>query len=167
MIPSEINPRWWLTVSADLFYAQQSWFLIVVDHYSKFPFVRKLNNLSTGAVVKEIKTIFAENGIQETLQCANNPQFTSVEFQQPASQYGFNIIMSSPHYPRGHGLVEHQVQTVKRFILECGETREDIDLALLAPRTTPLSPNIASPAELLSGRIFKSTLPAKIYPSKD
>ena len=75
--------------------------------------------------------------------------------------------MSSPHYPRGHGLVEHQVQTVKRFILECGETREDIDLALLAPRTTPLSPNIALPAELLSGRIFKSTLPAKIYPSKD
>lgn len=146
-------------MSADLFYAQQSWFLIVVDHYSKFPFVRKLNNLSTGAVVKEINTIFAENGIQETLQCANNPQFTSVEFQQPASQYGFNIIMSCPHYPRG--------QTVKRFILECGETREDIDLALLAPRTTPLSPNIALPAELLSGRIFKSTLPAKIYPSKD
>ena len=109
-------------MSADLFYAQQSWFLIVVDYYSKFPFVRKLNNLSTGAVVKEINTIFAENRIPETLQCANNPQFTSVEFQQAASQYGFNIIMSFPHYPRGHGSAEHQVQTVKRFILECGET---------------------------------------------
>ena len=63
--------------------------------------------------------------------------------------------------------MERQIQTVKKTILKCKETREDIDLALLALRTTPLSSNIASPAELLIGRTFKSTLPVKMYPSRN
>ena len=110
--------------------------------------------------------IFAENGIPKSLQSDNGSQFTSDEFQQMASQYGFEIVKSSPNYPRGHEFVERQVQTVKKMILKCRETKEDIDLALLALRTTPLSSNIPSPAELLNGRVFKSTLPGKIQPSK-
>ena len=104
-----------------------------------------------------------ENGIPETLLYDNGTQFTSAEFQQLAKQYGFEVVTSSPHYPRGHGFVERQVQTVKKTILKCRETREDIDLALLALRTTPLSSNIQSPAELLNGRTVKSTLPRKIH----
>ena len=114
-----------------------------------------------------MKMLFAENGIPESFQCDNGTQFTSGEFHQLASQYGFEIVTSSPHYPRGHGFVEGQVQTVKKTILKCRETKEDIDLALLALRTTPLSSNIPSPAELLNGRVFKSTLPGKIQPSKN
>ena len=63
--------------------------------------------------------------------------------------------------------VNSLIQTVKKTILKCRETKEDIDLALLALRTTPLSSNIPSPAELLNGRAFKSTLPGKIQPSKN
>ena len=165
--PSEIPSRPWQTLSADLFYVQQSWFLIVVDYYSKFPFVKKLHNLTTRAVVNEMKMLFAENGIPESLQCDNGTQFTSSEFQQLANHYGFDIVTSSPHYPRGHGFVERQVQTVKKTILKCKETKEDTDLALLALRTTPLSYNIPSQVELLNGRVFKSTLPGKIQPSKN
>ena len=111
--------------------------------------------------------LFAENGIPRSLQCDNGTQFTSGEFQQLASQFGFEIVTSSPHYPRGHGFVERQVQTIKKTILKCRETKEDIDLALLALRTTPLSSNIPSPAELLNDRMFKSTLSGKIQPSKN
>lgn len=71
---------------------------IVVDYYSKFPFVRMLNTLTTGAVIKEIQTIFVENRIPEILRCDNGTQFTSFEFQQLAIQYGFEIVTSSPHY---------------------------------------------------------------------
>ena len=110
---------------------------------------------------------FAENGIPESLQCNNSTQFTSSEFHHLTSQYGFEIVTSSPHYPRGHGFVERQVQRVKKTILKCRETKEDIDLALLALRTMPLSPNKLSLAELLNGRVFKSTLPGKIQPSKN
>ena len=70
----------------------------------------------------------------KSLQCDNSTQFTSGEFQQLASLHGFEIVTSSLHYPRGHGFVEGQVQTVKKTILKCRETKEDIciDLALLA-----------------------------------
>ena len=100
------------------------------------------------AVVNEMKILFAENGIPESHQCDNGTQFTFGEFQQLASQYSFTIVTSSPHYPRRRGFVERQVQTVKKTIL-----------ALLA--------NIPSPAELLNGRVFKSTLPGEIQPSKN
>ena len=165
MIPSEIPSRPWQTVSADLFYVKQAWFLVVVDYYSKFPVVKKLHNLTARAVVNEM--LLAENGIPRSLQCDNGTQFTSGEFQQLASQFGFEIVTSSPHYPRGHGFVERQFQTIKKTILKCRETKEDIDLALLALRTTPLSSNIPSPAELLNDRMFKSTLSGKIQPSKN
>ena len=73
-----------------------------------------------------MKVIFAENGIPKSLQCDNGPQFTSGEFQRMASQYGFEIVTSSPHYPRGHKFGERQVQTVKKMILKCRETKEDM-----------------------------------------
>ena len=114
-----------------------------------------------------MKMLFAENGIPKSLQCDSGTLFTSSEFQQLAGKYGFEIVTSSPHYPRGHGFVERQVQTVKKTILKCRETKEDIDLALLALRTLPLSSNVPSPAELLNSRVFKSTLPGKIQPSKN
>ena len=53
MIPSEIPSRPWQTVSAVLFHTQESWFLIIVDYYSKFLFVRKLHHLTARAVVNK------------------------------------------------------------------------------------------------------------------
>ena len=54
------------------------------------------------------------------------------KFPQLASQYGFEIVTSSPRYPHGHRFVERQVQMVKKTILKCRETKEEIELALLA-----------------------------------
>lgn len=167
MIPLEIPSRPWQTVSTDLFYVQQSWFLIVVDYYSKFSFVRKLQNLTAGTVVNAMKGLFSETGIPCIVCYDNGTQFTSAEFQLLSKQYGFEIVTLSPHYPRGHGFVERQVQTMKKTLLKCRETGEDADLALLALCTTPLGPNVASPAELLKGRVYKTTLPVKINPPRD
>ena len=94
MIPSEIPSRPWQTVRVDVYYVQQLWFLIVVKHYSKFPLVKKLHNLTTGATVNEMKMLFIENGIPKSLQYDNGTQFTSDEFQLLASQYGFEIVPS-------------------------------------------------------------------------
>ncbi|XP_068739075.1 uncharacterized protein [Montipora capricornis] len=139
MIPSEIHQRPWDTVSADLFSVQQ-WFFIVVDYYPKFAFIKKLHSLTASAVANEIKMLLAENGISKSLQCGNDTQFKSSDFQQLLSQYGFEVVTSSslPTWQRG----ERQVQAFKKEILKCRETKEDRDLALLAVRTTALSSNI-------------------------
>ncbi|XP_014788106.1 uncharacterized protein K02A2.6 [Octopus bimaculoides] len=86
------------------------------------------------------------------------------EFKKLADEYGFNIITSSPHYPKGHGFIERQVQTVKRTQVKCRETKEDPRLALLSLQATPLRADMKSPTEMLNGRKYKTILPTKIQP---
>ena len=113
-IPSEIPSRPWQTQSADLFCIQQLWFLIVVDYYPKLPFVKKLHNLTTGAVVNKMKMLFAENGIPESIQC--DKRYSVYIWRLSTSQYGFEIVMSAPHYPRGHEFVD-QEETPRSYLI--------------------------------------------------
>ena len=166
MIPSEIPPRPWHTVGADLFKVNNSWYIVIADYYSKFPFVKKLNNLTATAIINVVRSIFSEQGIPEVLICDNGTQFTSAQFQDLSKRYGFRVVTSSPYYPKGHGFIERQVQTVKKILLKCKEAGGDPSLAL-SLRSTPLSATLQSPAELLNGRIFKSTLPVMIHPPSD
>ena len=167
MIPSEVTPRAWHTVSADLFKANNSWYIIVADFYSKFPFVKKLNNLTATAVINVIRSIISEQVIPEVLICDNGTQFTSAQFQDLSKRYGFRIVTSSPYHPKGHSFIERQVQTVKKILSKCREAGTDPSLALLSLPSTPLSATCRSPAELLNGRMFKTTLPVKIHPPID
>jgi hypothetical protein len=48
--------------------------------------------------------------------------------------------------------------------MKCKESGDDPNLALLSLRATPLKANMPSPAELLNGRKYKTTLPSKIHP---
>ena len=158
MIPSEVAPRPWHTVSANLFKVNNFWYIVITDYYSKFPFVKKSNNLTATTVVNVVRSIFSEQGIPETLICDNGTL---------AKRYGFRVVNSSPYYPKGHGFIERQVQTVKKILLKCKESGTDPSLALLSLRSTPLSATLKSPAELLNGRMFKTTLPVKIHPPND
>ena len=96
--------------------------------------------------------------------CDNGTQFTSAEFQDLSTRYGFRVVTSSPYYPKEHGFIERQVQTVKKILIKCKEAGTDSSLALLSLRSTPLSATLRSPSELLNGRTFKTKLPVKILP---
>ena len=69
---------------------------------------------------------------------------------------------SSPHYPRGHGFIESQVQIIKNLFNRYVEEGTNHQVALQQLRATPLDNNTPSPAELLHGRQMKTTLPAII-----
>eukprot|EP00106_Octopus_bimaculoides_P021705 XP_014789147.1 PREDICTED: uncharacterized protein K02A2.6-like [Octopus bimaculoides] len=116
MISSDIPRRPWQTIGVDLFTENQEWYLIMVCYYSKFPFVRKVKDLRAKTITTVARGLLAEQGIPEQIICDNGTQFTSQEFKKLADEYGFNIITSSPHYPKGHGFIERQVQTVKRTL---------------------------------------------------
>ena len=165
MINMEVPPRLWHTLGADLFHHDKTWYLIFSDYYSKFPFIHKLDDLTANTVTKLTQVLYAEQGIPEVIICDNGTQFISSQFRSLAEHYGFRITTSSPYYPRGHGFIERQIQTVKRIFKKCRESGDDPNLALLSLRTTPLKFNMDSPAELLNNRKYKTTLPSRPRPS--
>ena len=76
----EFTARPWEKVSADLCECDNRILLVVSDYYGKFIEVARVNTITSRAVIKELKAIFARFGIPDTLITDNGPQFSSVEF---------------------------------------------------------------------------------------
>ena len=74
--------------------------------------------------------------------------------------------VSSPRNPQSNGMAERCVQTMKASLIKTIEEGEDMDLALLTYKTTPLNHRLPSPAELLNSRKYKSLLPTCIVPTR-
>ena len=55
---------------------------------------------------------------------------------------------------------------MKASLIKTMEEGEDVDLALLTYKTTPLSHRLPSPAELLNSRKYKTLLPTCIVPTR-
>ena len=134
--------------------------LLVVDHYSKFPFVRAMGRSCTSkGAITYFRKLFGIHGISELLFTDNCPQFDSYAFKQFAKQWSFVHTTSSPRYAQSNGFVERTVQTVKNTIRKAKMDELDPELALLCLRTTPISDKIRSPNEMLVGRKAKANLP--------
>ena len=95
----------------------------------------------------------------------NGPQYSSAAFREFSHTYGFTHVTSSPLYPQSNGVSERTVQTVKNVLQKCKESGQDPHLAILCLRSTPLSLDLPSPAELLNGRVYQTNLPAVSKPS--
>ena len=74
--------------------------------------------------------------------------------------------VSSPRNPQSNGMAERCVQTMKASLIKTMEEGEDMDLALLTYKTTPLSHRLPLPAELLNSRKYKALLPTHIVPTR-
>jgi len=85
--------------------------------------------------------------------------FNSSELRKFAKQWHFVVITTSPNYPQSNGLIERNVQTIKRLYKKAIEGNTSFDLALLEYRNTPISGMDLSPAQLLMSRRLRSTLP--------
>ena len=162
MVITEVPSQPWFTVGADLFHYNGRWFVLVTDVYSKVPFVRPLSNPGAYATVKAMKGIFSENGIPAKVISDNGTHFTAGEFKRFAKEWGFEMILSSPEYPQGHALIDRHIQTVKKCMHKCDASGYDFDLAMLVLRSTPLGPDMPSPAELLQQRRFRTRLPTYV-----
>ena len=145
----------WQKAATDLFELKGTTYLVVVDYFSRFPEVIQMNSTTSRGVISALKTLFARYGIPEVLVSDNGPQYSSTEFAEFATAYGFVHSTSSPHYPQSNGLAERTVRTAKKLIKEA----PDPCLALLAYRTTPLPWCGLSPAELCQGRRLRTDVP--------
>ena len=67
---------------------------------------------------------------------------------------------SSPRYPRSNGLAEKMFRTVQTMTKKCKKNHQDIQLAMLNLRVTPINNKLPSPADLILGRSIPTMLPS-------
>ena len=159
MLQHEFVTRPWARVAADLCEFDNRVLLVVSDYYSNFIEVARLSNLTSRAVIKELKAIFARYGVPDTLVTDNGSQFSSAEFAVFAKTWMFEHKTSSPTYPQSNEKAEKAVQTVKTLFRKCKASGTSEFQALLDWRNTPTAGIGTSPAQRLMGRRCKTLLP--------
>ena len=147
----------WYTISTDLFTQDGKNYLIIADCFSKYPIVEEIGpDSSSKAITKITSKVFSLFGVPNSVISDNGPQFQGSAYRTLMLDYGIHHITSSPWHPKSHGFIERMIRSVENLLRK---SPEETDKALLNFRTTPLGPNMPSPAELLFGRKLQCSLP--------
>ena len=154
MITTALPELPWQKVGTDLFQWKKSHYLIIVDNYSRYIELSKLNQLTADAIITHTKSIFARHGIPEVVYFDNRPLFSLDAYKEFASTYQFKHVTSNPYFPQSNGEAKKAVGTIKSLLKKGG----DPYLVLLAYQSTPLAIGY-SPAELLMSRRLCSNVP--------
>ena len=93
----------------------------MVDYYSRYIEIARLDRTTATEVITRIKSIFARHGIPEIVFSDNGPQYSSEEFKEFAADYQFRHEMSSPYNPQGNEEAERAVKTVKGLLKKNGD----------------------------------------------
>ncbi|CAI5452725.1 unnamed protein product [Caenorhabditis angaria] len=144
------------------------YYLVVVDAKTKWPEVKLTKSISASSTVSLLSSIFARNGIPETIVSDNGTQFTSKLFADFCAENGVEHIRTPPFHPQSNGQAERFVDTLKRGLRKLrGEekvSQEVLDKFLLSYRATPGVDGL-SPAEKLMGRKIRTRLDL-LHPTK-
>jgi len=159
LISHEVPELPWLKVAADIFEIRGQSFLLIVDYMSKFPEVLNIKDKTASTVIAKMKAVYARHGIPKELVCDHVP-FASYEMKKFAAEWGIKLTHSSPAYPQSNGLAERTIKTIKTVLRKAEQSGMDHHLALLSIRNTPVTGMPYSPAQVLMGRVLRSTLPA-------
>ena len=73
------------------------------------------------------------------------------------TQWGLILTTYSPHYPRGHGFIEMQVQIIKKLFNRCKEGGSSHQMALSELWSTLLDSKTPSPGKLLYNRQYSQS----------
>ncbi|VDI06076.1 Hypothetical predicted protein [Mytilus galloprovincialis] len=155
MIESELPERPWSKVAADIFHLDGNDYILIVDYYSKWSEIHKLDNLTSKNTIAYLKSTFSRCGIPDIFYSDNGVQFSSLEFKDFAKDYGFQHLTSSPTYAQSNGQAERTVQTIKSLL----KKSKDPYKSLLDYRNTVITELELSPAQIFYGRRLKTTLP--------
>ena len=135
-------------------------FLVIVDAYSKWIEVCKVDKATSQVTINKLREVFAAHGLPEILVSDNGSCFTSEEFHTYMKKNGIKLLHSSPYHPASNGLAENAVKSFKTGIKKfaSGSVGEKIQHFLFYQHSTPHASTSISPAELLMGRKLRSRL---------
>ena len=139
------------------------YFLVVIDEFSRFPIVERVNSTSARCVIPVLDRIMSLLGVPVVLKTDNGPPWTSTEFAQFANYLGFKHRKITPLWPASNSIVERFMASLRRTLqtarIENRCLQQALNAFLRAYRTTPHPSTNKSPSEILLHRTVKTTLP--------
>lgn len=134
--------------------------LILVDAHSKWIEAICTHGSTSTVVIDELRTLFAQFGLPETIVTDNGPCFVSAEFETFLLRNGIKHLTSAPYHPSSNGLAERAVQLVKRGLKKTtsGSMKSRLAQILFHYRLSPQTTTGVAPSELLLGRRPRSRL---------
>nr|XP_022907793.1 uncharacterized protein K02A2.6-like [Onthophagus taurus] len=117
------------------------YFFLLVDAFSKYPFVYVMNNIKTESTIKTYRKIFSMLGLPKN---------------------GIISKFTAPYHPSTNGQVERFVQTLKKGLKNLNATNESLQMKLnqllLQYRIMPHQQTKESPLVLMFGRRIRTKL---------
>ena len=161
LISHEVADRPWQKIGADVFTLDGTDYLCVVDYYSSYFEVDRLETKTAKGIAKILRKQFSVHGIPNLL--ISDMPFSSQEFRESAASYEFEVITSSPGYPQSNGKVANATTTAKSIMKKGKQAGTDIYLSLLGWRNTPSEGMSSSPAQRMFGRRTRTLLLTTSY----
>ena len=88
----------------------QKYILVIIDVFTRFVFLRALNDKSAASVAKELFGICCEFGHPKVIQSDNGSEFVNELIEHLTLLYKWDHRLSTPYYPQGNGLAESAVK---------------------------------------------------------
>ena len=154
----EVPTKPWVKIASDLFDYGGNQYAVIVDYFTLWPEVYKLEKADAQTLIETMKNCFSRHGIPQEIVSDNGRQYAARRFRQFTREWQIKHTFSSPRYPRSNGLAESMVKSVKRLFRKCHRSNQDVQKGLLILRNTPLQCG-RSPEELMFGRQLQDNLP--------
>ena len=149
MLPRDVPEAPWQDLAVDFFNFKGKEYLLIADTFSKYPLAFRMTRKTAETVIHKFTQLFSQYGNPKSLTTDNGPPFSSEAFAQFMSTQRVEHITSSPHYPKSYGFIERQVKTMKTALATAPTSGKTLDDVLLSLRSSPISPNLPSPREIL------------------
>ncbi|KAL1448044.1 hypothetical protein WDU94_012311 [Cyamophila willieti] len=146
------------TLALDIMTFNSNDYLVVIDQYSKWIDIFKLNSKKSSEIISKLNLLFSNFGIPKIIYSDGSP-FNSFEIHSFAKSCNIDWRISSPHYPRSNGLAEKAVQISKDILTKAHSLKINYLDLLLEYRVTPIPALGKSPSEILMGRIVNTKVP--------
>ena len=101
-------------VSVDFAYVDGENLLLLVDDFSRFPFVVPVSSTSASAVIPKLDQLFATFGTPRVVKTDNGPPFNGEDFAKFSQVLGFKHRKVTPLWPRANSEVERFVKMLKK-----------------------------------------------------
>lgn len=139
---------------------RQSTFMVVIDSFTKWVEVYKMESITAKETVSKLRDCFARFGLPDTIVSDNGCQFTSAEYQTFCARNGIKVMHSPPYKPQSNGAAENAVKTfkngLKKMLMDPINKYTPLDTLisrhLFFYRSTTHCSSGETPAKLMFGR---------------